>query len=205
MTRKYKKEFCCTTGWINSSWSKQPPFFYCSGATFTYCQVISKKIGRSQPIGCRGIRLSPPELVALLVPKRPFHQVLEHISIWIDISRLSPPWFGFLKQHSKRFRCPSEFDLPVYTPENQHDIGKSLSSIRYTSSNGEFPIVMLVFVGVFFWVSFHPRKSTNPAWMIQYVGFTNGKFWMSIGRLINIGHWPYLEIFIGVEIYMRIL
>ena len=27
MTRKYKKEFCCTTGWINSSESKQPPFF----------------------------------------------------------------------------------------------------------------------------------------------------------------------------------
>ena len=35
-----------------------------------------------------------------------------------------------------------------YTPENQHDIGKSPCSIGNTSSNGGFSIVMLVFWGV---------------------------------------------------------
>ena len=35
-----------------------------------------------------------------------------------------------------------------YTPEKQHDIGKSTFSVANTSSNGGFSIVMLVFMGV---------------------------------------------------------
>ena len=36
----------------------------------------------------------------------------------------------------------------LYTPENQHDIGKSPFSIGNTSSNGGFSNFMLVFRGV---------------------------------------------------------
>ena len=39
-------------------------------------------------------------------------------------------------------------NLGEYTPENQHDIGKSPFPIGNTSSNGGFSIVMLVFGGV---------------------------------------------------------
>ena len=41
-----------------------------------------------------------------------------------------------------------EVDLNWYTPANEHDIGKCLSSTGNTSSNGGFSVVMLVFGGV---------------------------------------------------------
>ena len=43
-----------------------------------------------------------------------------------------------------------------YSPENQHDIGKSPFSIENTSSNGGFSIAMLVFRGVIQSVQNHP-------------------------------------------------
>ena len=42
-------------------------------------------------------------------------------------------------------KANTEWQVPIYTPENKHDIAKSPFSIGNTSSNGGFSIVMLVF------------------------------------------------------------
>ena len=47
--------------------------------------------------------------------------------------------------------------LKRYTPENEHDIGKCQFSLRNTSSNGGFSIVMLVFG----WLSSLQQKSAE--------------------------------------------
>ena len=50
-------------------------------------------------------------------------------------------------EHVYCIQDPKHFKKQSYTPENQHDIGKSQFSIGNTSSNGGCFVVMLVFGG----------------------------------------------------------
>ena len=47
----------------------------------------------------------------------------------------------------RKFRTKNQRFTMIYTPENYHDIGTSPISLGNTSSDGGFPIVMLVFGG----------------------------------------------------------